>query len=452
MREKDTITAIATPQGVGALAIIRVSGEESHTIVETILSEKEKFSKVKNRIISNYTVIDEKKIIDEITAIKYRSPFSYTGENLVEIFCHGGIYTKEKIVELLLSNGSRIADKGEFTKRAFINGKIDLMKAESIQAIIESSNSVEHQTAIDYYKLKSQKTIEDFKSRIQIELSKIEAEIEFQEDEQNDIKSESERAVTTLLVHFQKEILKRQKIQDSNKGMQVLLLGPTNAGKSSIFNEIIGTNRAIVSNIHGTTRDSISEHITINKREVIVIDTAGIRKSDDCIEIEGQKRTIEKVNEADVLLWVTDSSTEIIDEEKEAFLRIVKKNPVIILNKSDLSHNDDKESFYRNHENLTLQISTKNKDNFDCLFSLLEKRSESYFSAEDSSSFILNQRQQRHFEEIVSYIESAIQQWSQKEIAAYYLKKAMDEIDVITGKTGNSEIVNRIFETFCIGK
>lgn len=452
MREMDTITAIATPQGIGALAVIRVSGNNSHQVFQQILSEKEKFSKEKNRVIAKYTVVDKTKTVDEITAIKYVVPHSYTGENMIELFCHGGNFTTHKIIELLIKNGARIADRGEFTKRAYINGKIDLMKAESVQAIIESNNSIEHQIAIEYYKQKNQIILNTIKNSLQKEISTIEAEIEFQDEEQNDVESMSSKSIQNLIITFKRELEKREKIHESNKGMQILLLGPTNAGKSSLFNEILGSNRAIVSNIHGTTRDSISENIIINKRDVIIIDTAGIRKSDDLIEIEGQKRTIEKINEADMLIWLTDSSTDLYIEEKETFLNIDNLNPLVILNKTDLNKNREKEDFYYSSGKQIVEISLKTKTQTDVLLSIIEAKVEKHTSSEDNSTYIMNQRQQSHFKEILSSLVAAENHWNQKEIAAYYLKKALDEIDVLTGKTENDEIINRIFETFCIGK
>jgi tRNA modification GTPase len=450
MAQKKTITAIATPPGIGALAVIRISGDKAFNVFEKIIEEKQKFQKAIERFAHRYKICEKNgKLIDEVIAIKYKKTKTYTGENLIEIISHGGYFTVKKIYEEIIKNGARVAEKGEFTKRAFINGKIDLMKAEAIDSLIKSKNEIEHNIAINSYNGKNKKSLKTIEEIIKEELSYIEAEIEFEENENE---KRTNDKIKKIINEIEEEINRLDKIETNKKGIEITIIGPTNAGKSSLFNFLLGYKRSIVNEQEGTTRDKISEGIEINGKEAVINDTAGMRKTNNEIEKQGQEITEEAIEKAQIIIWVTDISKEINEEEKENFQKTKKYKPIIILNKNDLIKNEEKEKYYYNQKMGIISISIKKKINTKKTIEILESKINTLYKDVKIPFIFLNKRQKETALQININLKYAVKNWEQKEIASYYLNKSLNEIEKIYGNIDKNEIINKIFDNFCIGK
>lgn len=448
MNDSNTIVAVATPVGVGALAVIRVSGSGSFSIISKIVKQKGKFEKAPARYNLLYLAIDNNgEILDEITATKYRNPHSYTGEDTVEIISHGGYYTVKKILEEIIKNGAHVAEPGEFSKRAFFNGKIDLYKAEAIKAIIDSKSDVEYSLAIKSFGDDYQKSINNWKNEIINEIVVIDAEIEF--GEENQITTNDKSNVVKIVKSLEKEIEKLSQIQVISKGFTVVLVGLTNAGKTTIFNKLLGYNRGIVSEFDGTTRDTISEKIRINNHEVTIIDTAGIRETQESIESEGISRSIKEMQNANLILWITDVSKKVTEEEIR-WLNKTGKKTVLILNKTDKKFHASKIKL----EDIKEIIKTNHEDgkSTETVYKKIEEKIVAFKKDNSLSDVLINQRQKEIAVSIVAQLKNAMEHWMQKEISVMYLKKALKLFDSILGKNCDDEIVNRIFQNFCIGK
>ena len=446
MKSDETIVALATPNGVGALAIIRISGKKTVSIVEKTVKEKEKFQKQRERTIGLFTIIKKEKVIDHVTIIKYKKPQSYTGEDLIEIITHGGVFTVKNIIKQLLNNGARIAQRGEFSKRAFLNGKIDLIKAESIKSIIESSTEEKYEKAILSY-FNQGKKIREWKEKIENEITFIEAEIEF--GEEDEVECRNENCIKELQEELQEEIKREKAIEKNNEGIKIVIAGPSNAGKSSLFNYLLGTDRAIVNKKKGTTRDIISEKIVIGEKDIKLIDTAGVRKTDCEIEKEGITKTKSVLQESTLIIWITDSNEKIEESEKKTLIEINDKEKIILFNKCEKGKNVEKENYYKNIKGVKTTISVEKKINLDSVIKKIEKIIK---NKNDLSEILINERQIQIAEKCNECIINAIANWKQKEIASYYLKQSLESFNEIFGTTNNEEIINKIFNEFCIGK
>ncbi len=451
MQDEETIAAVATPQGIGALAIIRVSGKDAFQIVEEVIKQNEKYKKTPDRYAKKYFIIERetKKIIDEVIAIKYKGPNTYTGENVIEIISHGGYYTVKKIIEELIKNGARIANRGEFSKRAFLNGKINLMKAEAIKALIESKSEKEYKNAINNYDGKG-KRIKEWQEKIKQELVFIEAEIEFGDEEK--LSERNNNKILEIEQEINEEIKRVNKIIEIRKGYNITIAGPPNAGKSSLFNYLLGYKRAIVNENPGTTRDIIKEKIEINGQEINIIDTAGIRKTNDIIEEEGIDKANEALNEANIIIWITDIGEEIGEVEKQKIKDFQKDCTIFVLNKIDKKSNKNKIDFFKENELQIIEISLKEKRELEKVIKEIEVKLNLISRENKMPDIFVNERQKQIAEGIYKDIKNANIKWKQKEIAAYYLRESLNKIDEIFGKTNNENIINDIFDNFCIGK
>jgi tRNA modification GTPase len=449
---KETITAIATPQGIGALAVIRISGKKAVEIFEKISKNQHKAKKLKERYAHKIIIYEKNgKIIDEVIAIKYNAPKTYTGEDLIEIISHGGYFTVKKIIEEILKNGARLAEKGEFTKRAFLNGKIGLMKAEAINALIESKNQIEHNVAIKFYSGENINKVKEIEEKIKEEISFAEAEIEFG-DENKEIGNRKKTEIQNIIEIIDEEIKRINIIETNKNGIEISIVGPTNAGKSSLFNHLLGYNRSIVNKKEGTTRDKISETIEINGKEVVLNDTAGIRETEEEIEKIGQKITEETIKETQILIWITDGSEEISKKETETFQKIKALNPIVILNKIDLKKDNKKEIYYTEQNIEINKISLIKKTNVNKINEIIQKRVKKVYE-ENKIPFIFFNKRQKDIAIKINYdLKEAEKRWAQKEIVVYYLNKSIEEIEKITGKIEKEQIINKIFQNFCVGK
>jgi tRNA modification GTPase len=352
------IVALSTSPGRGALAVIRLSGNGAHDIFAGVVAEKGKFRRESARRIGIYTIVDDgggndvsrdtsPQIVEEVTAIKYGAPRSFTGEDMVEIFCHGGAVIPQNILDRLFRAGARAAGRGEFSRRAFLNGKMDLLKTESIASLIDCQTEKHLKSAQLAYSGKQFESLERLKRQIVGILSDIESRIEFAEDDdvaesKASASSGNRRELERIIQILEDELRCSERIKTLDDGIIIALAGPPNAGKSSLFNEILGYDRSIVHDSPGTTRDAVSEKIVFDGVTVKLFDCAGIRDTDSAIERRGIERTMSAVKDAHVVLWVTSAGERFGDGEREGIVDAGDgKETLVVINKIDLKDSGD---------------------------------------------------------------------------------------------------------------
>ena len=447
--DKDTIVANATPLIPSAVGIVRISGDKSLDIGKKLFSLPEKveerkvyFGKIKDRY---------GEVIDEGLIVYFKAPRSFTGEDVVEIYPHGSVPVIKKIIEEAIFYGARFAEPGEFTKRAFLNGKIDLTQAEAIAELIEAKTEAASKAAVSLLEGKLSKKINELKELLLELVSLIEAEINFPEDVEEIPDDEIKNKLETVLNQL-KELLKTYKKGEFlREGIKLAIVGRPNVGKSSLFNALIGYERAIVSEYKGTTRDFIEESLNIKGIPVKLLDTAGIRETEDKIEKIGIQKALEKVEEADIVLFVFDASEGITEEDLKIYERIKEKNPIIVANKSDLVLDKKEKKYYFKD---ILFVSSKTQENIDLLeetifqkLGLLENKDEDIF---------INFRQYTKIKQAVEILENTLKNiefyLNQKEILMLEIQEAEKYLEEITGEITTEDILGSIFSKFCIGK
>lgn len=441
LQEFDTIAAIATPIGTGGVGVIKISGEKSFEIIDKIYSKHN----LEEGKISHGWIVDGEKKIDEVLLLPFRNPKSYTGEDVIEIHCHGGINVVRNILDVVLKNGARIAERGEFTKRAFMNRKMDLSQAEAVADLIHAkTKDFAKQSAKNLSGALSQK-IKEIRTDIFNVLSKIVAGIDFPEDV-------AEPEYDYIIAEFEKALDKIDKIlscaKSSNimrQGIKIAIVGKPNVGKSSLFNTLLNVERAIVTDIAGTTRDVIKETLDWDVA-ITLIDTAGIRDNDEVGKVEeiGIEYSKQSADEADLILFLYDASKGMNEDDKTILDLIKDKNHIIIANKADLTETRNCDTFY---------ISTVTKEGLDELKDKI-KQTAYNFSLEDTE-FVTNNRQQDCLEKCRTSLVQALEAAKINELQdliSIDLKSALLFLDEITGEVITDDILNNIFDHFCIGK
>ena len=441
-QEFDTITAISTPLGTGGVGVIRISGDKSFEIAKRI-SQKDDLPAGK---ICHGWIYDGDKKLDEVIILPFKSPHSYSGEDVIEIQCHGGIHVIQNILNLVLKNGARMAERGEFTKRAFLNKRMDLSQAEAVDDLIHSKTS-----DFAVYSAKNlsgvlASKIKELREEIFTVASRIVAGIDFPEDV-------AEPEYTYLIENFEKEISQIDKILIGAKssdilrqGIKVAIVGRPNVGKSSLFNALLNLDRAIVTDIAGTTRDVIKENIDMGI-PVTLIDTAGIRenRSIDKVEEIGIEYSKQSAKEADLILFMYNSSEGLTKEDKEIYEIIKDKTHIIIANKVDLGS--------KNLEPKSLKLSTISNEGVDELKNKI--KSAVLDISPEEMEFVTNKRQQTCLIRCRESLERALEaaRISELQDMIYIdLKSALLALDEITGEVITDDILNNIFDHFCIGK
>ena len=447
----DTIAAISTTLGVGAIAIIRVSGDKAIDIVNKIFKGKN-LKKVESHTINYGYIVDNGKEIDEVLVSVMKSPKTFTCEDVVEINTHGGIAITNKVLELLLTHGCRLAEPGEFTKRAFLNGRIDLIEAEGVMDLINSKTEKSRKLAINQVNGEVSKLIKNLRQQIIELLANIEVNIDYPEYEDieimtiNKIKEKTQDIESKL-----KNILDKSKDSKLIKdGIKTIIIGSPNVGKSSILNRLLNENKAIVTDIAGTTRDIVEGTISIDGIILNIIDTAGIRKTDDLVEKIGVKKSLDLIEEADLILYVLNNNQIITKDELLVLDKIKNKNNIVIVNKIDLDNKLDK-SILDNYIELSVKddigidkLRNKIKEMFN--LDMIDKGDFTYLSSARSISLV------RLALNSLESVNDGIKNNMPIDMVEIDLKQVWSILGEIIGETYSDELIDQLFSQFCLGK
>jgi tRNA modification GTPase len=457
MGSKDTVIALASGKGKSAIAVIRLSGPGSFSLVETCLSPGSSFGVQPAKTVGLFTFIDPqtKQKVDHITAIKYCGPHSFTGEDMVELFCHGSEIVVEKILTSIVACGAVYAERGEFTRRAFCNGKFDLVKAEAILGIIDSKSDREYASSVDAYFGGTRKKILVWKNEIKSILKDIEARIEFPEEDDVCVKAKTikDDKIEQIIKDIEKDIKRRQKAKIIEKGINVPIVGVPNAGKSSLFNLLLESDRSIVHWKEGTTRDSVSEEIQIGTEKIRLIDTAGLRKTENQVEQIGIAKTEDLIRSSAMILWITPAESPITIHEKEMVLDKALQRIICVISKTDLGLPVKKEAFCKEKEIPFISLCLVDIQQRQKIVSFLSEQINKKIGAIETPSVIRNQRQEAAACRLLQNLSDAqMNKKGGEEVYARFLQRALEEIGQIIGETTNDEILNSIFSEFCIGK
>ncbi len=449
----DTICAISTSQGVGAIAIIRVSGQESINIVNSIFKGKD-LTKVKSHSINYGYIVDKDKEIDEVLVSVMKSPKTFTTEDTVEINTHGGIAPTNKVLELLLTNGCRLAEPGEFTKRAFLNGRIDLLEAEAVMDKINAQTEKQNQLANNQLNGKVSKLIDELRNDMIQIISNINVNIDFPEYDDVDIITNEILVpkISNLKEKIKKIIEESKNGEIIKNGIVTAIIGEPNVGKSSLLNTLLNEEKAIVTDIAGTTRDIVEGQISINGIPLNIIDTAGIRKTDNIIESIGVEKSKDMIKKADLVLLVLNNNEALTEEIKKLYSSIKEKNFIIIVNKIDLENKIDLNYF---PSDKIIKMSIKNKQGVDKLkdkiielfnLSKIETEDPTYLSNTRSIAILKNCLKS------IEDIEKSIKNNIPIDMLEIDIKNIWEELGKINGKYYDEELLDEMFSRFCLGK
>ena len=449
----DTIAAISTTVGVGAISIIRVSGPNSIKIVNKIFKEKD-LEKVESHTIHYGHIIYKDEIQDEVLVTIMKSPKTFTTEDVVEINCHGSIAVTKKILEILLTLGCRLAEPGEFTKRAFLNGRIDLLEAEGVMDLINSKSESEKKLALNQIGGKVSNLIKNLRQKILEVLANIEVKIDYPEYE--DIEDVTYNDLNNNITEVEEEIKRIIKESENGKiikeGIKTAIIGRPNVGKSSILNNLLEEEKAIVTDIEGTTRDTVEGSIVINGIILDLIDTAGIRKTEDKVESIGVNKSLQTIEKADLILFVLNNNEELTEYDKEILEKIKEKNHIIIINKIDL---ENKLEINRLKEENIVKISALKDNNLEELKNkIIEMYNLEELESKDAT-YLTNARGLsllKQSQEIISDIKEGIKTQQPIDMIEIDLKRIWELLGEITGETYQEELINQLFSQFCLGK
>lgn len=449
---EDTIAAISTALGVGAISIIRVSGNQAIEIVNKIFDRD--ILKKKSHTIHYGHIMEQEKIIDEVLISIMRAPRTFTREDVVEINCHGGIATTKKVLELLLLNGCRPADPGEFTKRAFLNGRIDLTQAEGIMDLISSKTEKSRMLAINELNGNVSNLIKELRQEIVTILANIEVNIDYPEYEDVEIMT-NEILIPKIaqIKEKMKDILnKSENGKMIKEGIKTAIIGRPNVGKSSLLNYLLEEDKAIVTDIAGTTRDIVEGNINIDGILLNIVDTAGIRKTDDIIESIGISKSMEIMEQSDLVLLILNNNDKLSQEDRQLLEKIKEKNHIIIVNKIDLEQKIEMDEI---NSDSIIYMSMKNnkgvdnlKDKIKQLFHLeqLETEDMTYLTNARSISIL------KKCLESIAEIERGIKENQPIDMVEIDIKTVWDNLGEIIGETYQDELITQLFSQFCLGK
>lgn len=459
MKEFDTIAAISTGMSEAGISIIRISGDKAINIIEGIFKGKNgrKIDDIKSYTMRYGHIIDKSngEIIDEVIVTYMKGPKSFSGEDTIEINCHGGIVSSNKILEEVVKSGGRIAEPGEFTKRAFLNGRIDLSQAEAVIDIIRAKTELSMKAALSQSEGRLSKEIKNFRHDLLSVIAHIEATVDFPEDDLEEITAKnSEIQLLQMVNNIEKLIKTAEEGKIIRDGISTVIVGKPNVGKSSLLNYLLSENRAIVTEIPGTTRDIIEEYINIYGIPVKIVDTAGIRETNDLVEKIGVEKTKEKINEADLIILMFDLSNDLDNEDKEILQYVRSKKCIILLNKSDIGNKINLNDFEEFNPSSIIETSIKKGEG---LIELKEHIKNMFFNGDIKSNdlMVTNTRHKEALIRSKASIEAAILVLKNTfaiDLASIDLRNAWAYLGEISGETLEEDIIDKIFSEFCIGK
>ena len=449
----DTIVAISTKLGVGAISIIRVSGDNAISLVNKVFRGKD-LTKVESHTINYGFIHDGKEDIDEVLVSVMRAPKTFTREDIVEINCHGGIATTLRILDLLIEEGARRAEAGEFTKRAFLNGRIDLTEAEAVMDLIESKTDNSRKLALSSLEGSLKKYINSFRDKLKHVLANIEVNIDYPEyyDIEEVTRKELKEVITSLEKDLKNLVTKSEERQIIKNGIKTIIIGRPNVGKSSILNRFLKEDKAIVTDIEGTTRDIVEGSIIFDGIELSLIDTAGIRDTDNLAEKIGVEKSLSLIDKANLIIVVLNSSEELTDNDKFILDKVKDKNPIIVLNKNDLPSKIDKSKLDFKHivstNTNTLDGIEPLKEEIKSMFKLSEIK-------EDDYTYLANERQLSLAKQALKSLgdaKNSLESAEPVDIIEIDLKEVFDILGYITGESYSDELLDELFANFCVGK
>lgn len=459
MKITDTIAAISSAAGNSGIGIIRVSGDEAIEVVDKIFrpaNKNKKLANVESHTVHYGHIMDGDKTLDQVLVIVMKNPHSYTGEDTVEIDCHGGMLILKKVLDLVLKNGARTAEPGEFTKRAFLNGRIDLSQAEAVMDLINSKNDFALNSSIEQLKGGVSDAIKDIRKDIIYHIAFIESALDDPEhisldgydEEITEMLNENINKISKLVNSFDNGRIMKE-------GIKTVILGKPNAGKSSLLNLMLGEDRAIVTDIEGTTRDTLEENINFNGLSLKIIDTAGIRDTEDLVERIGVNKAKEIAKEGDLIIYVVDGSRELDDNDREIIKLINDKQAIILVNKSDMDTVINIDELKKDSNRDVILFSAKNGEGMD---QLEEKIRNMFYSGKvtyNDQVYITNARHKEALEnalESLKQVKNSVDAGMPEDFYSIDLMDAYTDLGLIIGESVEDDLVNEIFSKFCMGK
>ena len=453
----NTIAAISTAPGIGGIGIIRMSGENCFDILEKIFKQKnsQNIEDIKGYSIKYGTIVDGEEIIDEVLVSYFKAPKSYTAENMCEINSHGGVVIMNKILDLCIRNGAELAEPGEFTKRAFLNGRMDLSQAEAVIDIINAKTDKEAKISLEQLEGNLSEKITNIRKIIISVMADIEATIDYPEYDLEEVTNAKILKildeVDIILDSLEKSFYNGKILRE---GISTAIIGRPNAGKSSLLNIILNEERAIVTDIEGTTRDTIEEYISIDGVPLKIIDTAGIRNASDEVERIGVQKAIEIAKKSDVVIAIFDVSRELNKEDEEILSLLEDKNSIILLNKIDLDRKVSLEKIKSVNKPI-VEISTKTREGLEELYSEISKLFKLKEVANGGETIVSNVRHKNIILNSRRNLEKAretIRMNMPIDMISTHLKEILEELGKITGETVTEDVIAEIFSKFCLGK
>lgn len=454
-----TIAAISTAMSASGIGIVRISGDEAMEVISRIYrskNENKDIKKVKSHTIHYGFIYDGEEVVDEVLVMIMKGPRTYTGEDTVEIDCHGGVYAMKRVLETVLKNGAEIAEPGEFTKRAFLNGRLDLSQAEAVMDVIQAKNSMALKSSVEQLKGSVLRAVKEIRSKLIYHIAYIESALD---DPEHISLDGYPQELLEVVEKERKEISELLKTADDGRmiqeGIKTVILGKPNAGKSSLLNYLVGEDRAIVTEIAGTTRDILEEYISLNGITLCVIDTAGIRDTEDVVEKIGVGKARQMAEDADLILYVVDSSMPLDENDQEIMELLKGRKSITIYNKTDLTPVVDIEFLKEKTASPVIPISAVEETGISQLEDEIRRM---FFQGELSFNdevYITNARHKAALEEALEslkLVKNSIEMGMAEDFFSIDLMNAYESLGRIVGESVGEDLVNEIFSKFCVGK